>query len=229
MKELFLTLAIDTQTRAGASLRKQSAIELVTLAVLTPLFLYFAPRELGLYAAAAVLFFGFVAIRAMKARERIWPRVDVGWADRLRRSAGLMFAVTAPTVVAFYGWCEWTGHEVSYVNLSLAFFLYMPWALLQQTIFVVYLLGRLRAVFPLAPPLLLAAVNGVAYGLVHLPDLRLVIVTMIAGMVWSYAYLRDRHLLPIAVSHAVLGSTFYYFVGQRDLFDDWLTLLNTLL
>ena len=46
--------------------------------------------------------------------------------------------------------------------------------------------------------------------------------------VWSYAYLREQQLLPLALSHAVLGSTFYYFVAGRDLYQDWLTVLARL-
>jgi membrane protease YdiL (CAAX protease family) len=79
---------------------------------------------------------------------------------------------------------------------------------------------------PLASPVILAAVNGTAYGLVHLRNRQLALVTIVAGIVWSYVYLRDRQLLPIAISHAVLGSTFYYFVGTRDLFTELVALIG---
>jgi len=207
-----------------AALRKRFALELAALAVLTPLFLFFAPHNVGLYATVAVLFFGTIAVNAIKQKERIWPRPTLEWRERLFRSTGVMLAVTVPTVFAFYAWCVWAGHHVSYVNLLLAFCLYFPWALLQQSIFMIYLLGRLRVVFSWASPLVLAGINGTAYGLVHLPDFTLAAVTLVAGSVWSYAYLRDRQLLPIVLSHAILGSTFYYFVGARDLYQDWLTL-----
>lgn len=204
------------------------AIELVTLAILTPLFLYFVPRNAGLYATAAILFFGFVGISAIKQREHIWPAPTRAWKERLSRSMGIMFAVTAPTVLLFYAWSLWMGHRISFENLLLAFCLYFPWALLQQSIFMIYLLGRLRTALPSVSPPLLAALNGSAYGLVHLPDKVLAMVTVIAGTVWSYAYLREQQLLPLALSHAVLGSTFYYFVGGRDLYQDWLMVLNRL-
>lgn len=208
----------------SAALRRRFALELGALAVLTPLFLHFAPHNFGLQATVAVLFFGTIAINAIKQKERIWPRPTLEWHERLYRSTAVMLAVTVPTVLAFYAWCVWTGHQVSYVNLLLAFCLYFPWALLQQSIFMIYLLGRLRVVFPWASPLVLTGLNGTAYGLVHLPNTTLAAVTIVAGMVWTYAYLRDRQLLPIVLSHAILGSTFYYFVGARDLYQDWLTL-----
>ena len=223
-----MTQLAERDVAVPTALRKRTAIELVTLAILAPLFLYFAPRNVGLYATAAVLFFGFVVIGAIKQRERIWPAPTRAWRERLSRSMGVMFAVTAPTVLLFYAWSLWMGYRVSFENLLLAFCLYFPWALLQQSIFMIYLLGRLRTTLPSASPPLLATLNGMAYGLVHLPDKVLALVTLIAGTVWSYAYLRDRQLLPVALSHAVLGSTFYYFVGARDLYQDWLMVLNRL-
>jgi hypothetical protein len=40
--------------------------------------------------------------------------------------------------------------------------------------------------------------------------------------VWSWYYLRDRQLLPIAFSHAVLGTTYFYWVRGQDLIREWL-------
>jgi membrane protease YdiL (CAAX protease family) len=221
-----LSQPVESMAPVSATLRKRLTLELAALTVLTPLFLYFAPHNIGLYATMAVLFFGIIAVNARKRKERIWPRPTLEWRERLHRSTAVMLAVTMPTVFVFYAWCVWTGHHVSYVNLLLAFCLYFPWALLQQSIFMVYLLGRLRIVFPWASSLVLAGLNGTAYGLVHLPDKTLALVTVAAGIVWSYAYLRDRQLLPIVMSHALLGSTFYYFVGARDLYQDWLTVVG---
>jgi membrane protease YdiL (CAAX protease family) len=54
---------------------------------------------------------------------------------------------------------------------------------------------------------------------VHLPDAWLALAACLTGTVWSYSYLRDRQLLPIAVSHAVLGVSFYYGVVGCDLYE----------
>jgi membrane protease YdiL (CAAX protease family) len=218
----------DSDLALTASLRRRMAVELGTLAVLTPVFLYFIPHNIGLYVALALLFFGFIVVSTARTREYVWGRQTLSRSERLRRSAGVMSLVTIPVALAFFVWCLWTGHRVSYVNMFFAFCLYVPWALLQQTIFQVYLLGRLRAMLPLASPVILAALNGTAYGLVHLPDRELALLTIAAGIVWSYSYLRDRHLLPIAISHALLASTFFYFVDARDLFAELLRRLGAL-
>jgi hypothetical protein len=34
--------------------------------------------------------------------------------------------------------------------------------------------------------------------------------------------MRDRQLLPIALSHAVLGTTYFYWVRDQDLIGHWL-------
>lgn len=118
------------------------------------------------------------------------------------------------------------GYHVSYANLLLTLCIYVPWAALQQTIFQFYLLGRLRVLLPLLPPVSLAVINGFAYGLVHLPDQQVTILVIIGGIFWSYSYLRDRQIWPIAVSHALVGTTFYYFVSARDLYSEFLAHLS---
>ena len=83
------------------------------------------------------------------------------------------------------------------------------------------MLGRLLALFPKVPPLALAAVTGVVYALVHLPDLWTTLVTIVGGGVWSWLYYRYRTLLPLACSHAALGSAFYCWVFGQDIIADW--------
>jgi hypothetical protein len=56
------------------------------------------------------------------------------------------------------------------LQVLLTFAFYLPWALLQQTLFQFHLLGRLRVLFPFASPVLLSVVDGVLYGMTHLPS-----------------------------------------------------------
>ncbi len=211
--------SVDQKAEA---LRKRMAWEVGALVFLTPLFLYYAPRGVGVYVGMAVLFLCFIAVTAEHTRSRVWGTPVAAALERLWRSTRAMVMLTMPVVIAFFAWCMWTGHQVSYANLLLTFCFYLPWAFLQQTIFQFYLLGRLRVLLPLTSPILLAAANGTAYGLVHLPDHQLAFLTIIGGSLWSYSYLRDRHIWPLAISHALVGSTFYYFVSERDLYSEFL-------
>jgi membrane protease YdiL (CAAX protease family) len=45
---------------------------------------------------------------------------------------------------------------------------------------------------------------------------------LIACSVWSTIYYRTRALLPLAASHAVLGSVLHYWVFGNDLLRRWL-------
>jgi membrane protease YdiL (CAAX protease family) len=54
--------------------------------------------------------------------------------------------------------------------------------------------------------------TGLGYGAVHLPDWEVALLAGAAGILWSFAYQRDRVLLPIACSHAILGATYFSWV-----------------
>ena len=103
--------------------------------------------------------------------------------------------------------------------------LYFPWALLQQTLFQFYLLGRLLVLFPKQYVAVPMTITGACFGLVHLPDVWTALATVASGIVWSFIYYRYRLLLPLAFSHAALGSAFYYGIFGHDLAAEWRALL----
>lgn len=219
------------------SLRTRVAIELVVLAVLTALFLYFFPHggnTQGLYLGMAIVGLGLVGFTAKETEERIWGPVDSPSFDRVRRCAINMSALTIPPVIIFlvsgglarYFKLWWLAGpdtcSMFSVHFLIAMCVYLPWALLQQTLFQFYLLGRLRALLPWATPFQLSVLNGIIYGLCHLPSPEITAVTILGGIGWSYSYHRDRYVLPIAISHAILASTFFYWVCGRDIVAQWI-------
>ena len=110
------------------------------------------------------------------------------------------------------------GHADGGWHILVAAALYAAWALLQQTLFQFYLLGRLRT---LLRPSAAILCTGSAYALVHLPDPWITLVTVFAGIFWTFLYDRYRVLWPLALSHGLLGSAFYYWVYGRDLAAEW--------
>ncbi|MCZ7646395.1 MAG: CPBP family glutamic-type intramembrane protease [Planctomycetota bacterium] len=216
--------------------RRRLALELLALAGLTALYLMLMPqRALGVDVGMALVGLGLVGLYAWKTNEKIWGPPPQPAFERIPRCTFLMLVTTLPAVVLFLLYGAWDAysvngdwHDILYRLFRLNFFgallLYVPWALLQQTLFQFYLLGRLRALLPFASPLLLSVINGVLYGLVHLPDAPVTAVTIIGGIVWSYSYHRDRYVLPLALSHAVLGSTFFYWVSDSDILSKIFTL-----
>ena len=218
-------------------MRARIAMEFGVLAAATVAFLTLAPRPFlnnWTFVGLALVALGMILYRRHEIEDRIWGPPESPDFDRIRRCALNMSALTIPPLIIFL--C--LGLYARYVqpsmfdmmkldrppcpminfNFFLALCFYVPWALLQQTLFQFYLLGRLRALLPFASPLLLATINGFCYGLVHLPSgYLLTAVTIVGGICWSYSYYRDRYVFPLALSHALLATTFFYWVYGKDI------------
>ena len=100
--------------------------------------------------------------------------------------------------------------------------------MLQQTLFQFYLLGRVCTLFPSLHPLSQSVLNGLVFGLVHTTDIWIALPAVFGGTLWSLLYLRYRRLWPLAVSHALIGTTFYYWVYGLDLASRWTGFLHSL-
>jgi membrane protease YdiL (CAAX protease family) len=101
--------------------------------------------------------------------------------------------------------------------------LYFPWALLQQYIFIFYWFGRWLRLVPIP---IAVALTAVAFAAVHFPRWPVMAVTLVAGAVWALIYYRWRSIVPLAVSHALLGTALHYWVFGNDLLERWIPLLQ---
>jgi membrane protease YdiL (CAAX protease family) len=108
-------------------------------------------------------------------------------------------------------------------HIAVAAALYFPWALLQQFIFQLYLFPRWLRLVPVPAAVVLTAL---AFAAVHFPRWPVMAVTVVAGAAWALLYYRYRRLLPLAVSHGVLGAALHYWVFGNDLLERWLPLLE---
>jgi membrane protease YdiL (CAAX protease family) len=117
-------------------------------------------------------------------------------------------AAGTPAVERFGNW-----------HMLVAAALYLPWALLQQYIFQFYWFGRWLRLVPVPVAVVLTAA---AFAAVHFPRWPVMAVTLVAGAVWSLIYYRWRSLVPLAVSHALLGTALHYWVFGNDLLVRWL-------
>ena len=80
---------------------------------------------------------------------------------------------------------------------------YALWALLQQWLLLRVIAPRMRAIVGSGDFGAVAA--GALFGLLHVPNFALMTATGFAGSVWAWLGYRHRALLPLAMSHAVLG------------------------
>jgi membrane protease YdiL (CAAX protease family) len=104
-------------------------------------------------------------------------------------------------------------------HLLVAAGLYLPWALLQQYIFQFYLLPRWLRLVPMPAAVALTALT---FSAVHFPRWPVMLATVVAGTVWALLYYRWRRLVPLALSHALLGAALHYWVFGNDLLARWL-------
>ena len=93
---------------------------------------------------------------------------------------------------------------------------YLLWACWQQL-----LLGPVVADFfknrLAAPTWLIAVLVGVMFSMVHAPNHSLMLATLLAGVCWSYSWMRYQNIYANAISHALLALMFYQFMPT-----DWL-------
>jgi hypothetical protein len=213
------------------SLKRRLLAELLILAVLTIIFLViFTKRSICLDGLLAIFALSLVGWNARFTKHSVWVQFPLrdDLRTRVRRSYTLAGTFTIPVILAFaatglilgYRELGWEGAwaRLSNWHLPVALLLYLPWALLQQFLFQFYLFGRLLCLLP--APVAVAA-TGMAYSLVHLREVGVALASAPAGIFWTFLYLRDRLLLPLGLSHALLASTFYYWVYGRDLFMAW--------
>jgi len=151
--------------------------------------------------------------------------------NRFKKCVTVTLWITAPTVLLFLciggiaayrtGARAAVDERILNWRLLAVFGGYTVWALMQQTLFQFYLLGRLLVLFPKDQPVVPILVTGISFSFVHLPDIPTMLVTAIAGIVWTALYYRFRFLFPLAISHAALGTAFYYGICGHDLAGEW--------
>lgn len=224
----------DRPTGWPLPFRRRIVIELACIVAGSVLFLTLKPKN-NPYFVGSVSAIGLLTLAAIGRRdlERIWGRATGSWRERFRTGAATVAGPTllvlgvfvilglylawhigpfgAQVVVRFAGW-----------SILPALPLYFTSAYLQEAFFQWYMVGRLRVGFPGLSQRVLSIVNGVLFGLVHIPmgDPILVLLTAAGGAVWTEAYLRGRSLVPVALSHMLLGATYFYWVrGEDKLFE----------
>jgi hypothetical protein len=130
-------------------------------------------------------------------------------------AAAALFAARAGGLSAAERFGNW--------HVLVAAALYFPWALLQQYIFQFYWFGRWLRIVPVP---VAVALTVVAFAAVHFPRWPVMAVVLFACTAWTLIYYRWRSLVPLAVSHALLGTALHYWVFGNDLLERWVPLVE---
>ena len=207
--------------------RRTVALELLAIGVAAAIFVAtFRVRPAYVDFALAGIAVVLIAASARRSR-RFWdaaPLVPGGGASRRAwLQSGAFTAVALLVLVTLAVFTTGSRSELaaraSNWHLAVALPLYFAWGLLQQYIFQRFLLGRL---LQLLPPAAAIALTAIAFASVHFPRWPVMALVLIACSVWSTIYYRTRALLPLAASHALLGSVLHYWVFGNDLLQRWL-------
>jgi hypothetical protein len=205
-------------------------VELVCFAVGSVFFLaYLVQRSVAASILVAAFGFGLLMFLAWSDEPRIWGPPTRPEHERFVSCLREMAKVSLPVVALFAAIGVWRAlHSHSAAaplrerflspSFPAALACYVPWALMQQAVMQYYLLGRLRVLLAEPPNWLLAGVNAVIFGLLHLrsTDPALILLTVAGGAVWTWSYLRHRSLLPLAFSHALVGAAYFYWARGED-------------
>jgi hypothetical protein len=174
-------------------------------------------------AAAAVALIVFSAARSRRvwalARSADPTGARGAWIPTLSFTVGALAALAAAAVFTARAAGVPLAERFGNWHMLVAAAFYLPWALLQQYIFQFYWFGRWLCVVsvPIA-----VALTALAFSAVHFPRWPVMAVTLVAGTVWALIYYRWRKLVPLAISHALLGTALHYWVFGNDLLERWL-------
>src|ERR1043166_1332951 len=175
------------------NLRFKVATELGIIATLTVLFLIAFPRRSPIVdVALAGVALACLVFSARYTKKVVWAATAVPHtAGRLRSELKWVFWLSVPAAFLFLGigamlayrnggWSSYTERIINW-RILVVFGCYFLWALIQQTLFQFYLLGRLLALFPRTRPIIAITITGIGISLVHLPDIYTALACLFAG------------------------------------------------
>jgi len=145
------------------------------------------------------------------------PQTRRDWgirSDTLAPSAiacGIFYGVVAGAILAWRAWKGWIEIPPS---TAIVFLVYPVWGLCQQFFVQSLVAGNLDRIG--VPRLAIVPVAAILFGLAHWPDWELMGLCAGAGLAWTSIFLRFPNLIPIALTHAWLGTLTYLMVLERN-------------
>jgi len=202
----------------GRVTSRQAAADVAVVIVLSAVYvgaaLAGAPHRLVIPAVTAALL-AYAAL--VLARRGETPR-DFGLAAPDLGRARPAIAFTALGAAALVSLGIAAGRDLWRPEMAILLPLYPLWGIVQQLIFQGVLHRRLLVL--LRPPWLAALLTAGFFAAVHAGDAKLVGLTFIAGLAWSFLFRRYPNVWVLGLSHGVLAALAYPLaVGRNPLGD----------
>lgn len=175
--------------------------------------LAFAGRSKLIMCVPALLAF---AIMQISHRERGETLRDIGFRiDNFFAACRVLLLPTALAVAGILIAAWFINHDLLTGHLRPRFILLPLWALFQQYALNGFINRRAQMALGNGAKSILLV--GVAFGLLHLPNPQLALLTLAGGLIWGWAYRRQPNLFALALSHTVVSITLALTISQSPL------------
>ena len=195
--------------------RRRAAGELVAGLLTGIVFLVFENLlhlKIPYLVACTILWTAYVARRWRKE-----PAVAREWGlrrDTLKAATALCGAFFVAALAAMIAYRLIAGWRPLPAASIIVFAIYPAWSLIQQFVLQALVTANLERLS--LPRAAIVPVAAALFGLAHFPDWPLMGLCAGAGLAWTFIFLRARNLVPLAFTHAWLGTLVYYWVLERD-------------
>ena len=199
-------VGLSTTVVAPRSLRLLNAAEAGTLFTLLLLYIWYVEaRARPSWIALLALLIASQVVRG-ETPQVLGLRWQ-GFVDAARRYLPGVVVVAAVGVLASAR--LHTIRPVEPVRVVAVLIGYTWWALAQQYLLNGYFTNRLSAAFDDRHQYLVAPMAGILFSAAHAPNVFLMEVTFVCGVLASLVYRQHRNLLFLALAHAIIGTTLW--------------------
>ena len=154
-------------------------------------------------------------------RSKSHPAILAYWGfrkDNFMKVLHMLFPFALIAVIA----CIVAGYVRGTLNLTWhiipILIVYPIWGTIQQFLCVGLVTGNLQDMNKPLKKHWIVLITAVLFGVLHYPNLWLMVGTFILALLYTTVYLRERNLYALGLFHGWLGALFYYTVVGRDPF-----------
>lgn len=138
--------------------------------------------------------------------ERIGLRSQKFWPNMKLVAPWLLLLI--PFIYLGWGKSSLIGWDAWFAVLGYPF-----WGFAQEYVLLAFICNRLEDAMP-GHLFIIPWVNGFLFSLAHLPNPVLMTITMMSGVVFTRIFLKERHLVPASLAHALFGVALTYAFGS---------------